>query len=629
MEENETTTVNENTYAVAQTIIRDAVDYTNKCGVYSNTEQSFVLIVSPDQKNINETLTPQQILFEKDTLNIRNSSLDESGTVVWGQWRRINETEDGSIPSDKLTPEVQQMLERFRLHMINTNNPHAVTKNQIGLGNVPNVSTNEQTPTYTQASSLSNLTSGEKLSVSLGKIMKVIADFITHKSSANNPHSVTKSQVGLGNVDNTSDVNKPVSVATQSALNGRAPVSHGSTSTTYGVGTGTVYGHVKLSDSISNNSTQFGGTAATPNAVKLAYDKANIKRNPADTNGDIISGHFTVGTRGNGVYGENSICTGQQNIAAQRRSNVIGGMGCESYAPSATVIASIDSIIEKSGSGYSAILGGSDQKITYDQYSSQNCIIAGGYNNTVTGQNGCTLGAHHAIANGYNVVMGRYNVEPTPGTPVQGGDVFVVGNGTSYIRSNAFRLDYAGNGYYAKSVNSTGADYAEMFEWEDGNKNNEDRRGRFVTLQGNKIRIANRHDTYILGVVSAVPAILGDSYDDQWQGALEKDVFGSPIMEKLTTEAYTDDNGIYHEAITGLREKLNPNYDANQEYIPRSKRKEWSPIGLHGKLTIIDDGTCVVDGYCEPSENGIATYAKEGYRVMERLDDTHIRVLIK
>lgn len=40
----------------------------------------------------------------------------------------------------------------------------------------------------------------------------------THRSQTNNPHSVTKSQVGLSNVDNTSDVNKPVSTATQTEL---------------------------------------------------------------------------------------------------------------------------------------------------------------------------------------------------------------------------------------------------------------------------------------------------------------------------------------------------------------------------------------------------------------------------
>ena len=40
----------------------------------------------------------------------------------------------------------------------------------------------------------------------------------SHISSTSNPHSVTKSQVGLGSVDNTSDANKPVSTAQQTAL---------------------------------------------------------------------------------------------------------------------------------------------------------------------------------------------------------------------------------------------------------------------------------------------------------------------------------------------------------------------------------------------------------------------------
>jgi len=39
-----------------------------------------------------------------------------------------------------------------------------------------------------------------------------------HADLTNNPHGVSKSQVGLGNVDNTSDVNKPVSIAQQAAL---------------------------------------------------------------------------------------------------------------------------------------------------------------------------------------------------------------------------------------------------------------------------------------------------------------------------------------------------------------------------------------------------------------------------
>lgn len=40
----------------------------------------------------------------------------------------------------------------------------------------------------------------------------------SHIANTSNPHSVTKAQIGLGNVDNTSDINKPVSTAQQSAL---------------------------------------------------------------------------------------------------------------------------------------------------------------------------------------------------------------------------------------------------------------------------------------------------------------------------------------------------------------------------------------------------------------------------
>lgn len=40
----------------------------------------------------------------------------------------------------------------------------------------------------------------------------------SHVSKTDNPHGVTKAQVGLGNVDNTSDANKPVSTAQQTAM---------------------------------------------------------------------------------------------------------------------------------------------------------------------------------------------------------------------------------------------------------------------------------------------------------------------------------------------------------------------------------------------------------------------------
>ena len=49
----------------------------------------------------------------------------------------------------------------------------------------------------------------------------------THINNKSNPHKVTKVQVGLGNVDNTSDANKPISTATQTALNGKFSATDG------------------------------------------------------------------------------------------------------------------------------------------------------------------------------------------------------------------------------------------------------------------------------------------------------------------------------------------------------------------------------------------------------------------
>lgn len=101
----------------------------------------------------------------------------------------------------------------------------SITKSDVGLGNVPNVTTNDQTPTYTQSSSLANIVSGEKLSISMGKIMKAIADLISHLTNKSNPHEITKAQVGLGNVDNTSDANKPISTTQQAALDSKVPTT--------------------------------------------------------------------------------------------------------------------------------------------------------------------------------------------------------------------------------------------------------------------------------------------------------------------------------------------------------------------------------------------------------------------
>ena len=75
------------------------------------------------------------------------------------------------------------------------------------------------------AAIVNNLTTtatGSVLDASQGK---ALSDLIsTHTANISNPHSITASQVGLGNVNNTSDVSKPISTATQTALNAKAPL---------------------------------------------------------------------------------------------------------------------------------------------------------------------------------------------------------------------------------------------------------------------------------------------------------------------------------------------------------------------------------------------------------------------
>ena len=51
---------------------------------------------------------------------------------------------------------------------------------------------------------------------------KIDAALSSHELDTNNPHDVTKTQIGLSNVDNTSDLDKPISALTQTALNLKA-----------------------------------------------------------------------------------------------------------------------------------------------------------------------------------------------------------------------------------------------------------------------------------------------------------------------------------------------------------------------------------------------------------------------
>lgn len=260
---------------------------------------------------------------------------------------------------------------------------------------------------------------------------------------------------------------------------------------------------------------------------------------------------------------------------------------------------------------------------------------AEGYETTASGSYS-HAGGRGTIANSYQYAVGKYNADTTAPTSLidktAAAGIFIVGIGTSDTdRSNGFRVNPAGNVYGVGTFGTTGADYAEYFEWFDGNPNNEDRRGHFVTLDGDKIRYATANDDYILGVVSTDPSVAGDMYSEDWHNRYLKDIFGSNIVDVVEVEETTNEFGEIIPAHTERRWVLNPDYNPDLKYVSREERPEWTAIGIVGKLVVVDDGTCQVNGYCYPNINGIATASQEktNYRVIERLDDTHIRIFIK
>ena len=91
-------------------------------------------------------------------------------------------------------------------HIQNQNNPHGVTKAQVGLENVTNVEQASKQEFDAHTTNHNNPHNVTKQQVGLGNVTNVEqaskSDFQHHLDNHNNPHNVTKSQVGLGNVDN-------------------------------------------------------------------------------------------------------------------------------------------------------------------------------------------------------------------------------------------------------------------------------------------------------------------------------------------------------------------------------------------------------------------------------------------
>lgn len=340
--------------------------------------------------------------------------------------------------------------------------------------------------------------------------------------------------------------------------------------------------------------------------------------------------------------GSNSHAEGESTTASETCSHVEGING---RADSGAVAAHVQGTYGTAQGAYSHV-GGNYCKSG-----------AWGKNGTVSG-NGCFVNSHNSLVHGNGLtsyyscstVLGQINKDISSTKPANSnytyrgdGDALVIGNGTSAAaKSNAFRVTFDGKVYGLSSFNSSGADYAEYFEWADANPQGDNHLGKFVTLEGEKIRIATSADTDIIGIVSCNPSMVGNAWEDNWKGMYVRDMWGRvqyhyvdvPAEYETVTRVDEEGNEVEEQIeVSPARQDyvpmLNPAYHSDQIYEPRSARPEWAIVGMMGQLVVCDDGSCVPNGYCAVSDDGIATSAATGWRVMKRLDDTHVVVLFK
>jgi hypothetical protein len=200
------------------------------------------------------------------------------------------EAQAGTLNTKFMTPlrtkeAIDQNLEPVTTSITNhtgdKTNPHSVTKSQVGLGNVDNV----QQATKTEFNShtgdtTAHITATERNTWN-AKVSQT--ELTSHTNSTSNPHAVTKSQVGLSNVDNIQQATKTefnshngdntrhITATERTNWNAKAEGNHTHTAGDLPNGTTGAKGVVQLSTSISSTSTSLAGTAS---AVKTAYDRA-------------------------------------------------------------------------------------------------------------------------------------------------------------------------------------------------------------------------------------------------------------------------------------------------------------------------------------------------------------------
>ena len=187
---------------------------------------------------------------------------------------------------------IEQGLQKIDDHIDNNDNPHGVTKSDVGLGSVDN--TSDANKPISDAQSAVNATT------------------TAHISSTSNPHGVTKAQLGLSNVNNTADVNKPVSTAQQAAINAMGALKVDKTS-------------------IVNNLTT-GGTDKVLSAEQGKELKAEVDKKVTGVDGkDLSTNDFTNAYKAQ-LDGLNESLSAKADQPYQQHTQTDGGFHVEDSA---------------------------------------------------------------------------------------------------------------------------------------------------------------------------------------------------------------------------------------------------------------------------------------------------------
>lgn len=153
---------------------------------------------------------------EKEILYALGNESESAADYVPENTDRIYEMQFDALvfigDAENVTADINSSLvyaskNEFDEHVNNKKNPHDVTAEDVGLGSVPNVSTNDQEPTYETPKELSELESGEKLSTAFGKIKLGISKLIDHLKDKKNPHGVTAEDIKAAKEDHKHSTN--------------------------------------------------------------------------------------------------------------------------------------------------------------------------------------------------------------------------------------------------------------------------------------------------------------------------------------------------------------------------------------------------------------------------------------